>query len=240
MTRMSKKLLLGLLAGGIAAPIWAAQGGYGAGYRPYTPPNELRFRLGLFEPRGDSQYWDEAERDFTGEPEDLEDLVGAIEYVRRLTGHLSLVASGTAYGSEDSLAYRDFVDQDGLDIVHDTRLDIATLTLGLRAILTGAEAPVQPWVGAGGGFYFWELEESGDFIAFVEPPFIFSDTFFDDGAVFGWYYAAGLDVPITPEVTLFGEARWDRADDELGGDFDELGELDLSGRQLSAGLGWRF
>lgn len=221
----------------VGAPAWAQD----AGYRTYAAPNEFRFSLGLFEPSGESAYWQDKEIDFSGEAADFEDLVGGLEYQRRLTERLNLLAGGTAYSTEQSQFYRDFVDPDGLDIVHDTRLDITSLTLGLRATLTGPDAPIQPWVAAGGGLFLWELEESGDFIDFsTGEPFLFSATFSDDGAVFGWYYAAGLDVPITSEISLFAQARWDEAEDELSGDFAGLGDLDLSGRQFAGGFGWRF
>lgn len=233
----SRNLGLVLAAGFAAGPVWAQ----GAGYRPYTAPNELRFRLGLFEPSGESAYWQEKQLDFSGAPEDFEDLIGGLEYLRRLGPRVSLVAGGSVYSTESSQFYRDFVDENGLDIVHDTLLDIGTLTLGVRASLTGSEAPVQPWIGAGGGFYIWTLEESGDFIDFSPPePFIFSATFTDDGAAFGWYYAAGIDVPLGSEIVLFAEGRWDEAEDELSGDFEGLGDLDLSGREFSGGLSWRF
>jgi hypothetical protein len=236
--RAVKTMGLALGAVLLALPVWAQ----GAGYRPYAAPNELRLRLGIFEPSGDSAYWEDKQLDFSGEPSDFEDLIGGLEYLRRLGGgRLSMAAGGSVYASEQSQFYLDFVDPNGLDIVHDTWLEITALTLGLRASLVPADAPVQPWLGAGAGFYLWTLEESGDFIAFVEPePFIFSATFEDEGAAFGWYYGVGLDVPIGDTVVLFAEARWHEAEDELAGDFEGLGDLDLSGRELSGGFAWRF
>ena len=50
----------------------------------------------------------------------------------------------------------------------------------------------------------------------------------------------GIDVPLGSEIVLFAEARWDEAEDELSGDFADLGALDLSGREFSGGLSWRF
>ena len=41
-------------------------------------------------------------------------------------------------------------------------------------------------------------------------------------------------------ATVFAEGRWDRADDELGGDFEDLGTIDLSGRRVFGGLAWHF
>lgn len=228
---------LSLLALCAVAPASAQQGSY----RPYRGDNELRIRGGLFTPRGDSQYWEEKELDFFTDADDFEDFVLGVDYRRRLGARTRLVISGTAYSAEESTSYRDFVDESGRDIFHDTTLDIASGTVGVHWTLTGEAAPVQPYVGVGAGFWAWSLEESGDFIDFSVPdPFIFTDTFTDDGAAFGWYWVAGLDVPLGDQFSLFGEARWDRVDDELAGDFRGLGELDLSGRQITGGVSFRF
>jgi hypothetical protein len=212
-----------------------------ASYRSYRSQNELRIRGGLFTPRGDSQYWDEKEFDFFTEAEDFESFVLGVDYRRRLGARTHLVVSGTAFSAEETTSYREFVDANGFDIFHDTTLDIASGTLGVHFTLTGEGAPIQPYVGVGAGFWAWNLEESGDFIDFsVSDPFIFTDTFEDDGAAFGWYWVVGLDVPLGDQFSVFGEARWDHADDELGGDFRGLGELDLGGREITGGLSFRF
>lgn len=234
-TTWSVLSLLALCAS--AQPASAQQGSY----RPYRGDNELRIRGGLFTPRGDSQYWDEKEFDFFTDADDFEDFVLGVDYRRRLGVRTYLVVSGTAFSAEESTSYRDFVDENGFDIFHDTILDIASGTVGVHFALTGEGAPVRPYVGVGAGFWAWSLEESGDFIDFSAPdPFIFTAVFEDDGAAFGWYWVAGLDVPLGDQFSLFGEARWDRAEDELAGDFRGLGDLDLSGRQLTAGLSFRF
>ena len=51
----------------------------------------------------------------------------------------------------------------------------------------GSDAAVSPYIGAGGGSYFWSLEEEGDFIASNDD--IFFATFKDDGVAFGYYIA---------------------------------------------------
>ena len=99
---------------------------------------------------------------------------------------------------------------------------------------------MRPYIGGGGGFYDWTLEESGDFIDFDGGATIFTDTFFTDGTAFGTYFLAGLDIPLGNTWSIFAEGRWDSADDDLTGDFEGLGEIDLAGRQVAAGFAWRF
>ncbi len=53
--------------------IAAAQPSAAQTSRPYNAyPNTIKLRVGLFEPNGDSQYWDQREVDFTGDEGDFE------------------------------------------------------------------------------------------------------------------------------------------------------------------------
>ncbi|HRC84675.1 MAG TPA: hypothetical protein PK413_03600, partial [Thermoanaerobaculia bacterium] len=62
----------------------------------------------------------------------------------------------------------------------------------------------------------------------------------DDGVAYGWYGLVVLEVPVSSAMSFFAEGRWTDAEDDLSGDFEDLGKLDLSGRALSAGVSWRF
>lgn len=209
--------------------------------RSFSYDNSLRISAGVFEPEGDSEYWEDAELDFAGEASDFEDLTLSIDYVRELRGNLRLVVGGSIYEGSDTLAYRDFVDTNDDPIVHDTTLTIAAATLGLEFRLAPRTSPVVPYLGAGAGLYSWSLEESGDFVDFgVTPLEIFSADFDDDGVTAGYWLAAGLDVPVSSSLTFFARGRWHFAEDDLEGDFEDLGELDLSGQEIAAGLSWSF
>jgi opacity protein-like surface antigen len=236
---MLKRILLGSLAFGlvVAAAPASAQGG---NYRQATDSGpELRVRVGNFAPDGESEYWDETFFDFTGSPDTFEDVVLGLDFILPLGPRLGLIFSGNGYSTTAGQAYRDFEDASGSDIRHDTTLEVASGTVGLVYRFAGDRAVVQPYVGAGGGFYNWSLEESGDFIDFDDLS-IFSDTFFTDGTAFGTYALLGLNVPVSDNIAVFAEGRWDSADDELDGDFDGLGSIDLAGRQLAAGLSFRW
>lgn len=203
--------------------------------------NALRIHAGLFTPDGDSEYWDGTFLDFTGDADDFEDVTIGFDYVRRLQGNLKLVVSGTAFEGEADQAYLDFVDTFGNDIFHTTTLQVTSATLGLAIDLAPRNAPLVPYLGAGGGLYAWDLEESGEFIDFLtDPPEIFPATFQDDGVVFGWYWMAGLDVPVGNTWSVFFQGRWHYAEDDLEADFVDLGKLDLGGREITAGFSWSF
>ncbi len=203
--------------------------------------DSFRVQLGEFRPDGDSVYWTDSELDFTGRTEDFEDSAAGLSYLHPLGPKLSLQVSGFFYEGIQDQAYRAFEDQFGGDILHTTELELTSVTIGLLYRLAGPDAAVLPYVGAGGGLYSWRLSEFGDFIDFSGADLeIFEDFFEQEDEELGWYFTAGLEVPIADSWSVFAEGRWDNAEAELGGDFRGLGELDLSGRSYSAGISWRF
>ncbi|MEA2600012.1 MAG: hypothetical protein QOF89_1004 [Acidobacteriota bacterium] len=210
--------------------------------RRYSPERDGEFRIhvGSFRPDGKSDYFSGIRQDFTGaEPNDFEDANFGLDYLMPLSGRLSLMFSGSVYQGNTTNAYRDFADNFGNRIRHDTTLDIASVTAGLVLHLTGPDTAIQPYIGAGGGAYPWRLKESGDFIDFgpASHP-VFSADLKSDGTAFGYYFLGGIEAPISRRVSLFAEGRWTRVDDDLQGDFEGFGKLDLSGREIAAGLSW--
>lgn len=210
--------------------------------------NVLRFQLTRLTPRGDGSnsleapdYWPGLERAFTGSADDFEDLAFTLDYQRLVSNRLSIMLSGGFYEGSEDLAYRDFVDEFGADIIHRTSLERAAFTIGLLFHPLGRDAIVSPYLGGGIGAYLWRLRESGDFINFnVDPPFVFATTFEDEGDAFGHYWIVGLEVPLSWSWAAFVEARWHRAEQELGEDFNGLGELDLSSREVGVGVSVGF
>lgn len=232
--KLSRYLLSTAVVALVALPAAAAQ-------RPgaYADQNAFRVRLGEFAPRGDGDYWIDKRFDFTGDERDFEDLLAGVDYLRFLGPRLGLLVSGNSYESEVAQEYLDFVDEFGFPISHTTTLEVASLNFGLIFHLTRRGATVAPYVGGGGGLYGWRLIEDGDFIDFGNLE-IFTDRFEQTDEAFGWFVVAGLEVPVSDTWRVFAEGRWHRVDDDLAGDFEGLGELDLSGRTISFGAGWSF
>jgi hypothetical protein len=226
-----------LLTIAAAAVVFAAP----AGAQHYAPENGLRIRAGLFTPEAGGEYFDGIFTDFTGNADDFEDATIGIEYVRTIGPMVDLLIGGSYFESQQAQAYRDFEDSEGLAIIHDTILEASNFELGLRLRLAPTHAPVVPYVGGGGTMVAYRLTERGDFIDFNPPPAeIFSDHFEAEGTAVGYFLMAGLDIPVGREFGFFVEGRWRDAKDDLGDDFDGLGELDLSGREITGGVTWRF
>jgi opacity protein-like surface antigen len=227
--------LIGLLI--LAAPAFAQRGHR----RYYGREGAFRIHLGAFQPDGESEYWSDKEADFTGSVDDLENAAFGLDYLLPLGDRLSLMFSGSVFKGDTTNAYRDFVDNFGDRIRHDTTLEIASGTVGLVFHLTGPGSAIQPYIGGGGGAYPWRLEESGDFIDFGSPSRpIFSDTLISEGIAFGYYGLVGLEAPVTHRISIFAEGRWTQVDDELSDDFEGFGKIDLSGREFAAGISWNL
>jgi opacity protein-like surface antigen len=201
----------------------------------------FRIDLGSFELRGDSVYWDDKAFDFTASINDYEDTAVGIEWIKFLGDHLGLAVSASSWEGAATQEYRRYEDQLGGSIRHRTELESTSLTLGLLVHLTQRDRAIVPYVGIGGGVWSWQLTEFGDFIDFsTEDLEVFDDFFLDEGDAVGYYWRVGLEIPVAQNWAVYAENRWQRVDDELGGDFGGLGTLDLSGETISAGVSVSF
>jgi hypothetical protein len=209
-------------------------------YGPYHSSDQFRLRMGLFTPRGDSEYWQDAESQFNTHASDLEDVVFGGDWIHEFSPYVGAMVSGDWYSGESTMSYRNFTDSHGHEIRHTTSFDQAPFTAGVIFQFTPEAVPVHPYASIGGGMYAWHLDEHGDFIDFENRNQIFHDTFHDDGVTFGYYGLAGIDVMLTHYFSVFGEARWDYAKQDLNGDFAGLGKIDLGGRRITGGVSWHF
>jgi hypothetical protein len=208
----------------------------------------LQFRLGGFFPDGDSEFWDDAEATFTQDVGDFDDTIFGITVVRSFNNTLELGLNIDFYEGESTSAVAGFVDQDGFSILHDARLEMVPVMADLRVIpggrfrqRPGGRQVLKPvfYLGGGIGVNYWEYEEVGDFVDFTDNS-IFFDHFRDDGLAFAAHALAGFELPLGPTWSLMFEGRYMWSDDEPGGDFEGLGDLDLSGPSATVGMAIRF
>ena len=233
--------LMGLLV--LALPVAAQPPDPNYHYHSYPYySGEFRIHVGSFEPNGSSEYWHSINNDFTSaEPSDFRDLTFGADYLFPLNPHMSIIFSGSWYEGSSSHSYRNFLDENNNRIRHDTTLDIASGTVGLMFHVLPRGTPIQPYVAFGGGIYPWRLEENGDFIDFGRPTLpIFHSHLSSSGTAFGYYGLVGLDVPVSRVFGIYAEGRWTWAEDTLKDDFEGFGKLDLGGREVVAGLTWRW
>jgi hypothetical protein len=209
------------------------------GYRSQT--GSVRLRIGLFDPDGSSQYWQDKAQDFTGSASDLKDLTFGIDYQWRLQRSSSVLFGFAYFDGSGTNAYRDYVDGNGNDIRHTTTLETWEITVAWITELGQPRAAIKPYLGAGTGLIGWRLREAGDFIDFASAELpIVPAGYQAEGTTYEFFALAGLDFNLGPGWSFFIEGRWRNADDTLGDDFAGFGKLDLSGFEYSGGFAFKF
>jgi hypothetical protein len=214
--------------------------------------DSLRFRFGAFVPTGAGEFWENNEAVFTLDHSDFDDWMFGTSFVTAMSNHVEFGFNIDYYDATVRSEYRDFVDQFGNPILHDSRLRLVPVTLDLR-FLPGGRYGVRGefgdrqvrkpcmWLGVGGGANFWEYEEVGDFVGGVVPTVV-SDRLVDDGIDPEWHAMIGFELPVGPNWAWTLEGRYSWSDVEIKGDFEdlELGEVDLSGASVFAGMSFQF
>jgi hypothetical protein len=225
--------------------------------RPPRSPQPLesgfQIRFGAFMPSGDSDFWEDTEDFFTLDVSDFDGFMLGLTYVRPVSNEVEIGFNADFYEETVRSDYRDWVDEDGFAIFHDTQLSLVPITADVRfipggryRIRPGGRHIVKPfffYLGAGVGLTFWEYKEYGDFLDFTfDPPAVFGDGFVDDGVAFEAHVLAGVELPVSRMTNLLFETRYSASEDDLGGDFSGLPgtDLDLGGSSIYVGLSFRF
>jgi hypothetical protein len=211
--------------------------------RHWQPGDHGSFRvmLGYFHPDGSSEYWDDKFTDFTGSESDFNDFSFLMDYRLPVSEAGAFLFGAGWYEGATTQGYRDWVDGSGRPIRHRTSLRTFELTGAFIYEIGERNYPVTPYVGAGGGFLWWELQERGDFIDFTDDDLPIIQAWYGSNDVtFSLFALTGLDVRLGDAWSLVGQFRYRWADDELGGNFAGFGNLDLSGFDYTFGAAFHF
>jgi len=162
-----------------------------------------------------------------------------------LTPRLDVVGGLDVNKASVNSEYRDLVDNNRLPITQRTDLKGANISASLKYALTprGREVgrlawvpnTVVPFVGAGGGVYWFRLHQSGDFVDFVDLS-VFSDVFDSSGWAPSAHVFGGTDIKLVRRLYLTLEARYIWAAGDLGSDWIGFDPIDLSGLRLGTGI----
>ncbi len=201
--------------------------------------HSVALRLGAFAPRIESDLWEENLATFTIERSDFDALIGGIEVSIELSELVDLTFGVETSSSNVFSNYRDFVFEDGSEILQDLTLRTTPVTAGVRVFPIGKLHRVFPYVTGGAGFYVYEYREEGEFVDF-DTFDIEGDLFIDRGVAYGGYFGAGVEVGLSELAYVFAEYRRHWARGTHGGDFRGFGGFDLSANQMSFGVNLRF
>jgi opacity protein-like surface antigen len=205
-----------------------------------TSASGFEVRLGGFEPRGRSNLFTDVDELYAVRPRDFRGFTGGAEYSLGLADNLELGFHLDGYGRRIASSYRDYEFDDGSPIFQDLRLTVVPLGATLRVLPLGRRARVSPYVGAGGDVFFYKYEERGEFIDFFDEDLPISlDAFVSEGAAAGFHVAGGLRVRVTHDLSVTGEARYQRARTRMDDDFRQ-NDIDLGGTSFTVGMHLRF
>ncbi|MFQ5742652.1 MAG: outer membrane protein [Acidobacteriota bacterium] len=246
--------LLAMATTTAAAPPTGPEEDQGRRQRPqgfrFSPPRAwLGIRGGWTVARADSDIFDFNQENLTLHDSDFNAPTFGVDFGWTINRRLDVVF-GVEYSSTSPRSeFRDFVDELGVPIVQQTRLQQAPLTVGLRLNLvprghsignfTWVPSRLVPYIGAGGGFTWWRYEQFGDFVDFVDLS-IFTDRFATDGFAPTVHLFGGLDVSISPRISMSLEGRYAWADDELALAFVGFDPIDLAGFRGAVGINFHF
>jgi hypothetical protein len=199
----------------------------------------VRFRLGIFQPRADSEYWDENFQDFTGSASSFEDMVFGIDYLWMNSEHGGVAFGGSFYEGSATQAYLEWVDANGNEIRHTTSLGLTDLT-GVYIYRFGRRG-VRPYLGAGVGLVFWRLREEGSFIDFSDEdlPVVYA-SYQADGTTWEAIGLLGLEIPLNFKWRFLVEGRYRWAEAELNKDLAGFGTIDLTGYEITGGFSFNW
>jgi opacity protein-like surface antigen len=213
----------------------------------------INFNLGYFGLRGEdsrdaddvllANVFDLASQENPFDPLEIDEFNGFTfggEWTYAISDFLEVGAGVGYYQKGVDTLYRDFEDSDGTQIEQELKLRVVPITASLRFLPLGRDAAVEPYIGAGIGFFNWRYSEVGEFIDFSDDS-IFLNRYTADGTSVGPVILAGLRAPIGDAFTVGGEFRWQKATGD--GLLDEgflADKIDLGGWTTNFTFGFRF
>ena len=210
-----------------------------------APDASITIRGSRLFARGGSDWYDFVTQQLTLEGRDFNAPGIGLDVGVTLTPRLE-VQFGLDYNrSQVASEYRDFVDNNRLPIVQTTELRAVNLSGNAKIALmprgrdvsqfAWVPARVVPYAGAGGGFLWFDVQQVGDFVDFVDLS-VFADVF----AARGWTPSAqvfgGVDVRLAKRLYVTADGRYLWAAGDLGREWIGFDPLDLAGFRVSAGI----
>lgn len=225
--RMRRAILAGaLVVLGVAPVAWADSG--------------LEVRFGAYFPSASSNIFTDADELYGAGQGDWVGFAGGVEFGAELNPHLELGVAVDGYDRELDTSYRDFVRPGGDEIRQSLHLTVVPMSLSLR-VLGGSRRGLRPYLLVGGNVYYWEYRAEGDFIDFYSPGLPVSyDYFRSTGTAFGVHVGGGLRVPLSDDVCVTAEGRYNFAGEvDMDDDFYQ-NRIDVSGAVATIGIRLRF
>ncbi len=253
-------LVAGMLAAGGPAAAGGAESaaaqeadGRDPGFLFGRPGNSVAIHWLWHRARAESDVHAFVTEHLTLEPRDFDAAGIGIDLGFTLTPRVDLHA-GVDYVQATALSEsRHFIGEDGVPFEQETALSQTALTASLSFALTPRgraigqyvwiPAAVVPYVGAGGGFLRYGLDQFGEFVdeitlfSFEIPP---EQSWQSNGWTPTAHLFGGVDIRLMQRLFLTAEARYVLAVAEPSLDFADFESIDLSGLRIATGVRFTF
>ncbi len=237
------------LAATLVLPAPALAQHQGDGFLFHQPSATLSFRMGVSRPNASGDPYCFFTNELTLSRNSFAAVSIAGDIAVRASDRVDMVFSLGWDGSNAPSEMRHWLDPQNQPIRQTTTLQRVPLTASIkyyllqpgRAVGRFAWVPTRyaPYVGAGAGLMYYRLHQWGNFVDYAD-----TTIFTDDYSSSDWsgmaHVFAGVDVPLGPRFVVSGEGRYTWAKGSLGTDFSGFGNIDLSGFEVTAGIGVRF
>jgi hypothetical protein len=201
----------------------------------------LNIKMGLFNPNMDSDLWDMNMYNLAFEKQDMRDKYYGIEYEHNLNRFVSFSIEGGWYEKDHYSFYRDLVyADDGSEIPQNIGLKIYSFEAGFKFYPMGRRTALAPFLGVGGGLYYWKYEQWGDFYDAIDDV-VYQDEYAESSTYSpGFNVKGGFIVRLSRDIGVLLEAKYHYLKGNLSSFFEEFEDLDLSGMTYCVGVSIRF
>jgi opacity protein-like surface antigen len=239
------------------APIASGRAQYdksGDGFLFGKPAGTLTLRLGYDLANANSEVYQTQRRDLTIGSRGFDGLTFGLDVGVPTTQRIDLGFTVDGNTRSRQSEYRAWEDNNNQPITQRTTLSMVALSLNLRYNLYDRGREISnfawipssylPYVGIGGGFQYYQLEQKGDFVDFSSVnKDINTDRLFTDGWGKVGQAFVGVQRNVTPHVDLTVEGRYTLSTADLHQDYDDPslgGKINLSGFAFTVGTTIRF
>ncbi len=249
--RLSPGSLALALVGAFLGPVTEAQGQMGGpGFTFRQPTLSVGFHAGYARPFARSDLFDQTMREVFLDRSDLQAPFVGGELAIRASSRVDVALEVGHAWSQTTTEWQDFLEDDGSPIWHTVSFSRTPVTVSVeyalkdrgRSIGQFVWIPerVVPFVSVGGGVVRYRFAREGDFVE--EPSLIIStDELEHVGSAFTAHGSFGVDVGLTKVVYMTPQVRYMWARGGLDRTiYDGFQPLDLSGFQITLGIGARF
>lgn len=120
--------------------------------------SSVNFKYGLFHPAMQSDLWEVNMENLSLSKQDMRDSYFGVEFEYFLNRNISFSAEGGYYSKDHYSFYKDYEYDNGDPIYQNLELRIINMEVGLKLYPLGHRQKINPYLGFGGGMYYWKYE----------------------------------------------------------------------------------